>query len=112
MVPLVEFVPTEFLKKLNSSRRADFIIEQTKQGRILLLEMELTPEERLILMQKAMENYDETFIGIKLHELAVRTRTGGLIRPREFISNILLVAPGDAEITQKEQGILSVGIAI
>ncbi len=112
MVPVIEFVPTDFLRRLKSDKRAEFIIEQTKQGRILLLEMGLSPEERLVLMQKAMEQYDETFIGIKLHELSVRTKSGGLIRQKEFVSNILLVAPGDAEITQKDHGILSVGIAV
>ncbi|RMG28092.1 MAG: DUF2073 domain-containing protein [Methanobacteriota archaeon] len=112
MVPVVDFVPTDVLKRFNPEQRAEFIIDRTKQGRILLLEMGLTPEERLVLMQKAMEHYDETFIGIKLRELSVRTRSAGLIRQKEIVSNILLVAPGDAEITLKDQGILSVGIAV
>ncbi len=108
----IEFVPFGVLERYDVSSRVDFIIEQIKQDRILLLEMNMSPDERLLLMQRAMEQYDTDFIGIKLHELRIRTKYGGFIRQKKLESSLLLVAPGDAEIIQKEHGILSVGLTV
>ncbi len=106
----IEFVSSNLLQQMEFEDRIEFILSNVMESKLLVLETEMNPNERLYLMQKALEKYDEDFIGIQLKEISIKLRTNSLLRHREVEASLLLVAPGNAEISHKDHGILSIAL--
>ncbi len=60
-------VSRQKLDSFNSDEKLDYIIQEVKGGRILVLEHGLTPSEQAVLIEHTMKEIDhDTFIGIEM----------------------------------------------
>lgn len=85
------------LDVLDSKDKLAFIIDEVKQGKILVLEQGLTPIEQTLLIEKTMKEIDQdTFIGIEMEgyaeeKISFLQRVFGLIKkPR-----MTVIGPAD-----------------
>jgi len=63
----VNLVSRSKLEELTSTEKVDYIIQEVKKGKILILESGLTPTEQADLIRKTMSKIDhDTFIGIEM----------------------------------------------
>jgi len=63
----VDLVSRDKLDELSSEERINYIIDEVRKGKILVLERGLTSSERVKLIQQTMEKIDhDTFIGIEI----------------------------------------------
>ena len=90
-------VSSKKLQELSSAEKLKFIINEVKQGRILVLEHGLTPMEKTSLIENTMQEIDhDTFIGIEMEGYGVEKtsflqRVFGIIRkPR-----MTVIGPAD-----------------
>ena len=60
-------VSKQKIQEFSSSEKLSFILENVKEGRILVLEQGLTPIEQTSLIEQTMKEIDQdTFIGIEM----------------------------------------------
>jgi len=85
------------LEELSSSDKLQFIIEEIKNGKILVLEQGLTPFEQTALIERTMKEIDQdTFIGIEMEgyseeKMSFLQRVFGIIKkPR-----MTVIGPAD-----------------
>jgi len=63
----VNLISKQKLDQLNSQDKLQFIIDEVKEGNVLVLEQGLTPIEQTELIKRTMEEIQEdTFIGIEM----------------------------------------------
>jgi hypothetical protein len=63
----INLISTEKLNEYSSSEKIDFIIGEIKEGKVLVLERGLRPEEEMQLIERTMAVIDHnTFIGIEM----------------------------------------------
>jgi len=73
---VLQIVSKELLESLGKDK-LDYIIDRILEGKVLLLEEALTPEEQLTLIKKVMEKADvENFKGIEMAFYPEKKRTG------------------------------------
>ncbi len=63
---VLQFLPYAEIEFLNSSERVTKLLKLVKQNKILILEGRLRKEEEADLIQKTMEEIDESFKGVEL----------------------------------------------
>ncbi|HDD57337.1 MAG TPA: DUF2073 domain-containing protein [Thermoplasmatales archaeon] len=63
----VNLVSRSKLEELTSGEKVEYILNEVKKGKILVLESGLTPTEQSALIQQTMKKIDhDTFIGIEM----------------------------------------------
>ncbi len=63
---MVNLVSRSKLDKLSMEEKIRFILDEVEEGKILVLETGLTPDEQTRLIQSTMEEIKDTFIGIEM----------------------------------------------
>ena len=62
-----DLITQKKLKKMNTEEKIDFLLEEVKKDKILILERGLNPIEETKLIETTMSRIDqETFVGIEL----------------------------------------------
>jgi hypothetical protein len=62
----IQFIPHTEIERLSSAERINKILKESKEGKIVLLEGRLKPEEEGLLIQTTMEQISKKFKGIEL----------------------------------------------
>ncbi len=65
----IEFIAKERIEDQTFDEKLDMILDEVKDGKILVLEEALNPDEERRLIQGAMESVDEDFPGIEFSSL-------------------------------------------
>jgi len=67
----INLISRESLEVLQSGERIDFVLNEVKEGKVLILEMGLNAVEEATLIEQTMKEIDhETFIGIEIQSYA------------------------------------------
>lgn len=61
----IQFLSTDKLKTQSFDEKVETILDAVQDGKILVLEQGMTPDEKITLMQRAMEIADDDFPGIE-----------------------------------------------
>lgn len=102
---MLEFVTERKIENLTSSELIDFIIERVMENRILLLEKDFEPEEKLELMAKGLMNAEtDTSVGINMVQIPIEARSTGRLRNKPTKIQFNLFAPGTSKVDQMEDG--------
>lgn len=87
----LQFVPYAEIEPLNSVERISKLLKAVKESKIVLLEGRLKPHEEAELIQKTMEEIDDTFKGIELSVIYRESKDDPLLkRVRTQLINLLL----------------------
>ena len=102
---VLQIVSRELLHSLGNNK-LDYIIDKILEGKVLLLEEGLTPEEQLTLIKKAMEKVDiDKFKGIEMAFYPEEQKKYGIFAKilKKKISRVKLIGPSDviSEIRRK-----------
>ncbi|HLF15856.1 MAG TPA: DUF2073 domain-containing protein, partial [Candidatus Thermoplasmatota archaeon] len=63
----IHLISSEKVEAMGADEKVRFILDEVEQGKILILERGLTPQEEALLIQKTMEDIDQDrFIGIEM----------------------------------------------
>ncbi len=62
----LNFISKERMEGLNSEEKIEFILKEVEDGKILILEHGLTPEEQAKLIERTMKEIDSKFVGIEM----------------------------------------------
>ncbi|MDY6789576.1 MAG: DUF2073 domain-containing protein [Candidatus Nanohaloarchaea archaeon] len=65
----IEFIGKERLEKQPFKDKLEMVLEEVRDGKILILENPLTPDEKKQLIKSAMENIDDDFPGIEFSSM-------------------------------------------
>jgi len=65
----LEFIPFETLRNMTLEQQVKFIIKKTKDGKILIFDSQLTPQEEAKLISETMKHIDKKFSGIEICSL-------------------------------------------
>lgn len=107
----IDFLPATLTEDLQGDELFTFILDRVTRDRVLLLEKDLDPEARMLLIARGLERFSDEFIGVKLMQIDIKAESGGFFRSKQLASSLLLVAPGNATIEQSEDGDFSVRFA-
>lgn len=82
----INLISKETIMSMSAEEKINFIIEQVREGILLVLETGLTPLEEAELYKRVMDNIDQnTFIGIEIQGIAPAE-----LRKKNFLERILL----------------------
>lgn len=65
----IEFIAKERIQDQSFDEKLELILDEVREGKILVLEEALSPDEETRLIQGAMENVDDDFPGIEFSSL-------------------------------------------
>ncbi len=105
----LEFITEKKVSKLDNESLYKFIIDRILDNRILIIEKYLNPVQKMELIAKGLEEAQtESCNGINLVQVTISNYSSGFIRNKkqELIFN--LIAPGNSEIKQEEDGYFSI----
>lgn len=105
----LEFLTSGRIGSLEKQEFYDMIIEKINQNRILVIEKDLDPMEKMELIAHGLEYAKNgLYPGIKMLEISVSVGSHGFLRNnhKDIIFN--LITPGSSEIDQKEDGHYSI----
>lgn len=92
----INLISRERLREMESGEKVDFILSEVMEGKVLVLEEGLSPEEEADLLQKTMASIDhETFIGIEIqgyHSSDSRSILARLFR-RRMAQRMTVIGP-------------------
>ncbi len=75
----LNLISCEKLNELTSKQKLDFIVDEVKDGTIIILEKGLKPEEELDLIKYTMSKIDEnTFVGLEIETYMQSNNTKNL----------------------------------
>ncbi|MCD6502960.1 MAG: DUF2073 domain-containing protein [Euryarchaeota archaeon] len=102
---ILQIISKELLKSLGNNK-LDYIIDRILEGKVLLLEECLSPEEQLLLIRKAMEKVDvEKFKGIEMAFYPEEPKKSGFLAKilKRKSSRVMLVGPSNliSEVRRK-----------
>ncbi|MCY3410460.1 MAG: DUF2073 domain-containing protein [Candidatus Heimdallarchaeota archaeon] len=103
----IEFITERKISNLKTSDELfDFIIDRVLKNRILLMEREFNPEERLELMTRGLvAATTDTSAGINMVQIPIhREIKTGLGRSKHATFQFNIFAPGTSQIDQMEDG--------
>jgi hypothetical protein len=105
----LEFITENRISHLDSNEFFDFVIQRVKDDRILVVEKELSHEEKIQLMAKGLEEVsNNTSHGINMAQIVVSSGSTGRLRNRKKEVRFNLFAPGSSLIQQEDEGHYSI----
>jgi hypothetical protein len=84
----LEFIPYETLKNMDIRDQVKYIIEKTKENKILVFDSKLTAEEEAKLISETMKNISPKFSGIEISSLS-REDKGGFELIKDWVFRTL-----------------------
>ncbi len=104
----LEFITENRISHLDSADFFDFVIQRVKDDRILVVEKELSAEEKIQLIAKGLEEVsNNTSHGINMAQIVVSSESNGRLRKRKEVK-FNLFAPGSSQIQQEDEGHYSI----
>ncbi len=83
----IHLISQDKMESLGSEERIRFILDEVEQGKILILERGLTPQEEALLIEQTMREIDQDkFIGIEMQSY-------GMDEGRNFIQRAVMGGP-------------------
>ncbi len=68
----LKLLTNDFLKLYKNSERINYILENIRNGKIVVLEGELTPEEYNKMIQNTLKMINNTFFGFEMEKVEVK----------------------------------------
>lgn len=85
--PTIHLISAEKIEAMGHTEKVQFILEEVRSGKVLILERGLTPQEEADLITETMRSVDgDTFIGIELQSY-------GMDPGRNFVQRLVMGGP-------------------
>ncbi len=105
----LEFITENRISHLDSADFFNFVIERVRDNRILVVEKELSHEEKIQLMAKGLEEVsNNSSHGINMAQIVVSSESNGRLRNKRKEVKFNLFAPGSSQIQQEDEGHYSI----
>ena len=85
----LEFIPFESLKNMTLQKQVKFIIEKTKDDKILIFDSKLTPEDEAKLISETMKHINKNFSGIEICSLYYEKDKDWIDKSKDVIFKLL-----------------------
>jgi len=85
----LEFIPFESLKNMTLQKQVKFIIEKTKDDKILIFDSKLTPEDEAKLISETMKHINKNFSGIEICSLYSEKDKDWIDKSKDVIFKLL-----------------------
>jgi len=107
----INLISKDTFDKMSSSERLEFIINEVKQGKVLILEQGLTPSEQMELNKLTMSAIDhESFIGVEMPGFSSEYKKPGIfdrLFRRQKAPRMMAVGPAKVmKIIKKEPSLI------
>ena len=95
----LDYILKHTQKKMSTEDKCNYIVDNVKQGKIIVFEGGLDPKDEAYLIEKSMMQIDhEEFFGIKLYSPIPKKSTSGFFR---MDSKVTIVTPAYVEMNCK-----------
>lgn len=95
----LDYILKNTQKKMSIDDKCNYIVENVKKGKIIVLEGGLDPKDEVFLIEKSMQEIDhEAFFGIKLYSPVPKKSSVGFFR---MDSKVTIVTPAYVEMSCK-----------
>jgi hypothetical protein len=105
---LINLISREMLDTMSASARVRFIVDEVKQGKVLVLERGLNAVEEMELIRLTMSEIDhESFIGVETPGFSIDVKRVGFLRRllgRRPPPRMMVVGPADIMRTIRKDG--------
>jgi hypothetical protein len=91
----VNLISRSKLESLSTEEKISFIMDEVEKGKILVLEVGLTPEEQMKLIQSTMEEIKDEFIGIEMQGYERKKSWIKKIFGRNSKPRMIVIGPAD-----------------
>jgi len=101
----LEFITSNRIDSLSKNDLYNLIIDKINDNRILVVERDLDPMEKMNLIAAGLERARHgIYAGIKMLEISVSVGNSGFLRNNSRDIKFNLITPGSSNIDQKEDG--------